>query len=284
MQIESTSEKLFFTTTKISAYHSPGTPTYSVGTGFFLKLNPDLLHGETFVVTNRHMVENFSAWSLSFFSSINDKLILTKCVNSAPRSYRWYCHPNKEIDIAVALIKPFLDIKNFSPSFRDCIFLKSISQSDIISVNEENKLDAIEDVIFIGYPNGMWDEVNHLPIARKGMTASPLSIDFNGIPQFLVDASMFQGSSGSPVFLRDSGVRASKDGTSFGLGIPLFYFLGVVASGKFTHNKVQPEKYGLSSIEMMDIGCVFKARTIIETIEYFKSSISDEIELYKDPS
>lgn len=40
-----------------------------------------------------------------------------------------------------------------------------------LSISSEEQLafrDAIEEVTFIGYPNGMWDEVHLLPVARRG--------------------------------------------------------------------------------------------------------------------
>ncbi|MFT3756084.1 MAG: hypothetical protein QM769_09065 [Pseudoxanthomonas sp.] len=63
------------------------------------------------------------------------------------------------------------------------------------------KLDAAESVTFISYPNGVWDSKNLLPVARRGTTASPIEVDFEGTPRFLIDASVFGGSSGSPAFI-----------------------------------------------------------------------------------
>ena len=66
-------------------------------------------------------------------------------------------------------------------------------------------LDAIEDALFVGYPLDIYDRVNNLPIAREGMAATPLSVDYRCRPQFLVDASVVRGSSGSPVFVYYAG-------------------------------------------------------------------------------
>lgn len=73
--------------------------------------------------------------------------------------------------------------------------------------NEEQikQMDAIEPITFIGYPNGIWDSTNLLPVARRGTTASPIEVDFEGSPRFLIDASVFGGSSGSPVFILNQG-------------------------------------------------------------------------------
>ena len=41
-------------------------------------------------------------------------------------------------------------------------------------------LDAIEEIVMIGYPNGLWDSVNNMPIARRGITATPVYLNYEG--------------------------------------------------------------------------------------------------------
>jgi len=138
-----------------------------------------------------------------------------------------------------------------------------------------DKIDAIEDIVFIGYPNGIWDSKNFTPIARKGTTATPLNIDYEGQKKFLIDASVFGGSSGSPVFIYNSGVYATKNGPAM-TGTKI-YFIGVVASvyHKNEFNEIvsipiptdnKPMAIGK---QMIDLGVVFKSNTIIEVIEQF---------------
>jgi hypothetical protein len=138
-----------------------------------------------------------------------------------------------------------------------------------------DNLDALESVTFIGYPNGIWDKVNLLPVARRGTTASPLAVDFENTPRFLIDASVFGGSSGSPVFLFNQGIYSEKSGnTTIGSRC---LFLGVIAAVFFrtqlnqivsvpipTQGRPMAEQQ-----EMIDLGIVFKARTVVETIEAF---------------
>lgn len=56
-------------------------------------------------------------------------------------------------------------------------------------------------VTFIGYPNGLYEFTSLLPIVRQGYAATAMHIDHGGKPTFLIDAFVFPGSSGSPVFL-----------------------------------------------------------------------------------
>jgi hypothetical protein len=57
----------------------------------------------------------------------------------------------------------------------------------------------------VGYPNGLADEKNNLPLIRRGITATPFYIDHNGDSEFVVDCACFPGSSGSPVLIVNEG-------------------------------------------------------------------------------
>jgi hypothetical protein len=101
-------------------------------------------------------------------------------------------------------------------------------------------------------------------------------VDFEGTPRFLIDASVFGGSSGSPVFIMNQGFTATKNG-GISLGVSRLLFLGVVAAVYFRTQLNQivavPIPTQLQPMvlqqEMIDLGIVFKARTIVETIEAF---------------
>jgi hypothetical protein len=42
-------------------------------------------------------------------------------------------------------------------------------------------LDEIDDVIVIGYPNGIYDQFNKLPILETGLLNTPIGMHFDGI-------------------------------------------------------------------------------------------------------
>lgn len=54
-------------------------------------------------------------------------------------------------------------------------------------------------VVVVGYPLGFYDKKNNLPVYRKASIASAYGINFGGLPYFLVDANLHEGTSGSPV-------------------------------------------------------------------------------------
>ena len=57
----------------------------------------------------------------------------------------------------------------------------------------------VEDVLMIGYPNGLWDTTHNMPIIRRGTIATDIKLDYNEKKEFVIDAACFPGSSGSPV-------------------------------------------------------------------------------------
>ena len=95
-------------------------------------------------------------------------------------------------------------------------------------------LSAIEEIIFVGYPDSLRDEVNMTPITRRGITSTPLDQDFNGEPVFLIDASVFGGSSGSPVFILNQGSYTTPKALKVGTRI---IFLGIVAESHYFFEK-----------------------------------------------
>jgi hypothetical protein len=121
--------------------------------------------------------------------------------------------------------------------------------------------------VFIGYPNALYDKTNFTPIARRGYTATPVALDYCGTPSFLVDASVFPGSSGSPVFIYQEGYR---QGNSYMLGATRLLFVGVVASVQVQHDVGQIITGSLPKIafnQILDLGLVFNWRAVIETVE-----------------
>lgn len=94
------------------------------------------------------------------------------------------------------------------------------------------ELTALEDVVVIGYPDGVWDSYNNLPVLRQGVTATHPKIDFEQKPEFLIDAAIYTGSSGSPIVLyKNSDVMMGRD---LNLGKDKPRLLGIL-SGVFHH-------------------------------------------------
>jgi hypothetical protein len=122
---------------------------------------------------------------------------------------RWVRHPDREVDLCIMPLEPILnEMRRQSVNLYSAPFNRShIPTAEILA-----EMRAVEDIIMIGYPNGLWDKVNNLPIFRKGITATHPRFHYNGREEFLIDAACFPGSSGSPVIHADVGnyVRSGR--------------------------------------------------------------------------
>ena len=276
MQVNSIAEQLFFTTVRIDTVNLEGGECS--GTGFIFGHNI----GEVsylFIVTNKHVVKEMRQGSFSFLKkkdglpTLGDGFKLE--IENQDWSNMWFGHPDPAIDIAICALVPLLEFVKQQHGVD--LFFRAVETSTIATPQQEAELDAIEQVTFIGYPNGIWDSKNLLPVVRRGTTASPIEVDFEGTPRFIIDASVFGGSSGSPVFIFNQGSFASKDG-GFSIG-SRFHFVGVVAAVFFRKqwNEIEAvpiptnSKSMVQNAEMLDLGIVFKARTVVETVEAFLS-------------
>lgn len=121
-------------------------------------------------------------------------------------------HPSSSIDLVALPIGAILN--NASKDGRDYYFVP-LGKSTLASSELLESLPPMEEIVMIGYPNGLWDQRHNLPIIRKGITATHPKLKLNGKPEFLIDAACFPGSSGSPVFLANIGSFVSPDGALF---------------------------------------------------------------------
>lgn len=275
MEVESLYEKLIFTTVRIES--NLVNNSISTGTGFlfdYKRNNKDFL----FIVTNKHVIKDSIKGKLTFNLSDGKNPILGKhhTIEVSDFEKLWIGHEEKDIDIA---IMPFGPVLHQLSEKKVQIFFKSIPSDLIPDETKLKEIDAIEDVIFIGYPNNIYNPINLLPIVRKGLTATPVSINFENRPKFLIDASIFPGSSGSPVFLCNVGSYSIK-GKGLNVGSRIF-FLGLIASGFIRNeiNNIQIIDVPTGNIpivktqQMIDLGIVYKSIEINNMIELFLKSI-----------
>lgn len=87
-----------------------------------------------------------------------------------------------------------------------------------------HKLEVGSQLLAVGYPEGLYDMVNNLPIGRGAFLASKYTIWFDGKPCFLVDSYLPKGMSGSPILT----ATASFKGT---LILGNYYYLAGILQG-----------------------------------------------------
>lgn len=208
----SIAEQLCYITTRIITMDADK-KTY-VATGFFVSFSVD---GEdeflNVLVTNRHVVENAEEmviWLNERDSDNNpiDSSMIQITITDAKSKFIY--HPDKNIDLALYMILP--TITDAEKALGRRIFYKSFTASSIITDEQSSELDAVEDVLMIGYPRGLWDEKNNRPIIRYGITATDPKVDYCGNREFIIDCACIHGSSGSPVLLYYKGVSCNKYG------------------------------------------------------------------------
>lgn len=148
----------------------------------------------------------------------------------------------------------------------DRIYNKHIPY-DLLADFDEPELSIAENVYFVGYPAGRFDTSNNLPLMRIGMIASHPKFDFNGKPQFVIDAQVFPGSSGSPVYI-DLTYEYFRNGRIV-VGERKLKLLGIVAQTMIRNNELQavPSSTNYVTQEVMGLGIVFKSTAIKELVD-----------------
>lgn len=189
-----TIDKMLLRVAKIQTYAN-GKPL-SNASGFFC-LHYDFLY----LITSRHVVIN------EVESHRPDCLHVSLHCDSADLAKRtdlfvplyadglpqWYQPRIAGADLAAVVIN---DPHTLSEHFMDTFSCDDILHMDTI-------LPLGQDVLILGFPLGLQDPLNNLPIVRRATIASSFSHQFKGEPYFLTDARLHRGMSGSPVVVKE---------------------------------------------------------------------------------
>ena len=103
-------------------------------------------------------------------------------------------HPDANVDVAL------LECTGIFVLMMEKMYVKFVPY-EMLANFKESELSVAENVYFIGYPDNRYDAKNNLPLVRTGMISSHPKYDYNGDPVFIIDAQVFPGSSGSPVYI-----------------------------------------------------------------------------------
>ncbi len=188
-----------------------GSNNLSSGSGFFFSLFMQGNQNVPVIITNKHVavgdVGHISITAQRADGTPDlDNVLRVTIANFAAQ---WLQHPNPDVDLAILAFQPI--VSNLGKEGKKPFFVTL--PPDIVPTDQElSELTPLEDIIVVGYPNGISDTAHNIPVFRRGITATPAYIDFQNKQEFLIDASIFPGSSGSPVFLYNQGTYSNRSG------------------------------------------------------------------------
>lgn len=208
------SEQLIYCTTKI--INIIDETKIATGTGFFMNFNENLEKGtcQPVIITNKHVVKDAKKiiFSVCRADENNNPLDQQKFTITLDE-FKIINHPDNDVDLCAI---PIASLDSYSQEYKVRLYRGKLGTDLIINEDEVKDCSAMEDIIMIGYPNGLEDSYNNKPIIRKGITSTHLKFDYNGKKEFLIDMACFPGSSGSPIFFCNESSYTQGNATFFG--------------------------------------------------------------------
>ena len=209
---------IFFTTLRLETADK-------IGTGFLYQPDSASSH-RIYLITNKHVVEDGESVTLHMLSAFGDSPLYGEPIEfSAHRDrHEWIHHSSPDVDVAALPFEPVL------------AELAGVGKAPYFTTvgdwhpGNEDIGDYLwtEEVTFVGYPNGLYDDISLTPIVRRGISATPFQRNWRGSPAFLIDAYVIPGSSGSPVFVIHNGIFQNGPAVSPGTRLA---FLGILGKG-----------------------------------------------------
>jgi hypothetical protein len=256
-------EHLMYSTVRIVGIDANGA-TYKTGTGFFYQfpVAPGDNRNVPILVTNKHVIDGVTHADFVIHTNAAGGKKPDGIHNVRSQPADWIPHPDAKVDLCAVPVGAVLN--------QTKAFFRSIDPSIVPSQANLEGLSAVEEILMVGYPNGLWDAVNNYPLIRRGITASHPAIDFDvdGVATTVIDAACFPGSSGSPVLLHNEGAYSDKKGNTIVgnrtlfLGV-LFSGLVIQADGKIVIRNIPTAVQPIAQVNMMmNLSYIVKAREL----------------------
>ena len=277
----SPADQLSFSTVRIACKTRAGED--SVGTGFFFTFPLNDNTNIPVIITNRHVIEDSVVGTFQLTEADEDRMPkIGNFTNVRLDAFEghWVNHPDKDVDLCAMPIAPlFHAAKDQGKS----LFYRSLDKDLVATSETMSELSALEEVVMVGYPVGIWDSSNNMPIFRKGVTATRPDLDYEGRKEFMIDVACFPGSSGSPILLFNVGGYTTKTGDTM-LGTTRIKLLGVLYAGpQLTVEgrlEVVPVPTRTTPISVSQIptnlGLVIKAERILEFEDIFSRLVQQK--------
>lgn len=248
----------------------------SVGTGFYFAFEKaDRSFDRLTIITNKHVIknsQNLTIYLTPFDKDKNPNYTSNFAATLNIREEDWIFHPDDEIDLCIL---PFSKFYDSLVSNKGEFYIYPYSKEYLADYNKLEELSAIETITMIGYPNGIWDKTNNIPVIRQGITASHPKLNYNNKPEILIDCSCYPGSSGSPILIFNQGGHTTKEG-HFDIQGRLI-LLGILYAGpQYTINgeiisvpiSTLPNLYTSTKVQL-NLGNVIKSEKILDFDKMF---------------
>ena len=273
MKKPSMAQQAIYSTVKLTAFKNGN--IIGTGTGFFFHFDEKGDSSCPAIVTNKHVIagadEIRARCHLSHDEGGRPSGQFVNFIMQLHTTTIIY-HPNNDIDLCALMIGTILQQ---GKDLKKPVFYVPLGINLIPSRAGYNKFDDIENVTMIGCPNGISDEVNNVPIVRRGITATSLTRNYNDKPEFVVDMACFPGSSGSPIFVMDQAGYFDHTTNQYLMGANRFYLVGILYAGPMITNTgavilAHPPKVEVAA--MMHLGYAVKAAELFAMDEFIKKT------------
>lgn len=259
------------------------------GTGFLIARRISKDYQKIFLISNKHVllpkkvesepVGDLKAEAIVLVNKIIGNEISTKEIKVELRDSSGidYCkgHPNEEVDVAALVFTKYITENH---QIKSDLKVKFIPEEEfaVKKVLKEQYISIGDRIVVLGYPLNLVEGGHCIPIARGGVISSEPELNFDGRPIILIDSKMIRGSSGSPVFLPFKPYKfVSIDTVS--QEITQSKLLGIVSEMIPDWSIIIEKRYSFKKSTYMeinnpaDMGVIFKAETIVETIDQWKN-------------
>jgi hypothetical protein len=221
-------ENMMYSTARIVGLDAAG-KEIQFGTGFFYQFPVAENDDRTIpvLITNNHVINGASRIGFVVHTVSDGGKKPDGNIPVLSEMHEWIRHPNPKIDLCAVSIGGFLNTS------KPPAFLRFLNPSIVPSQDQLDGLSAVEELLMIGYPSGLWDQVNNYPLIRRGITASHPAVDFEveDAATTVIDMACFPGSSGSPVILYNPLSHFDKKTNTNNMGQGQILLLGVLFSG-----------------------------------------------------
>lgn len=260
----SPAEQMLYNSVRLTAFKN-GVPIQN-GTGFFWDTVSPQGTVNT-LVTNKHVIDGADALQIRLHVANENKPEpsgKTDLFTIVLHETGMVRHPDDDVDLcAISMI----GLEKYTEVTGNHIFCVSTNSTKIPSPEEWSDLDAIEEVIMVGCPNGLFDEANGLPIIRRGITGSHPAFKYEGKDMFVIDAACFPGSSGSPVFLYNSSGYYDKRKQAVTIAGIRVKLLGILFAGPTIDQNgriILTNEPQIKVSAMMHLGYVIRSSRLLE--------------------